>query len=162
MFKRPPAEPFHNLESIVNVKHVEAIQTEAKFTFSLNIVTTMVPGRVCLHTLVSVQVNDMDFLMKDVDLSVVYAVVGTPPGTYLNPTFNKKNECGAFGHFFILLMVYPASWFRRLMGTPSVLQSQNPTMEIRRKGTTLFFLQKTSGTVWEVTPKHVNSTYEYT
>jgi hypothetical protein len=69
-------------------KHVEAIQTEGKLSSSFKIVEIM-KETVCYNTLVYVTVNGFEYSMKEVNVSVVYLVMGKT-SKYRNPTYKKK------------------------------------------------------------------------
>ncbi len=98
-----PTRQFDNVKA-----HVQMIEGEGS-TSSLGLENTEKRGRQQVHTLKSVSANGTVYQMKDVDLSVVFALfptvsIGT---TRTDPTFSKKKDAENFGHLFLLLMVYP-------------------------------------------------------
>jgi hypothetical protein len=111
-----------------------------------------------LHLVCSKYSTPLLHTMKDIDLSVVLYMMES---TSSLPTYEKKKECTAFRNLFLLLMVYATWWFPKLIGTPSVLDRGTPTVEVRRKQDTMFYLKKLNENSWELTPKNSNFTYEY-
>jgi hypothetical protein len=158
LFKRPPLEPKAFVNSIA--RHVEVIQNEGLYTSAFEIQVSNKGGRK-YHTLVSVRANGVIYVMNDIDLSVVlYLMESQSP----SPTYEKKKECTTFGNLFLLLLVYPARWFPKLIGTPSVMDvmdSGTPTVEVRRNNDTMFYLKRLSSKSWQLTPNKVNYTFEY-
>ena len=159
MFKRSPLEPKAFFSNSI-ARHVEVIQNEGLYTSAFEIQVSNKGGRK-YHTLVSVRANGVVYMMKDIDLSVVlYMMESQSP----SPTYEKKKECVVFGNLFLLLLVYPARWFPKLIGTPSVMDvmdSGTPTVEVRRNQDTMFYLKKLSENSWQLTPKNANYSFEY-
>jgi hypothetical protein len=158
LFKRPPLEPKAFVNSIA--RHVEVIQNEGLYTSAFEIQVSNKGGRK-YHTLVSVRANGVIYVMNDIDLSVVLYLMESQSRS---PTYEKKKECTTFGNLFLLLLVYPARWFPKLIGTPSVMDvmdSGTPTVEVRRNNDTMFYLKRLSSKSWQLTPNKVNYTFEY-
>jgi hypothetical protein len=138
-------------------RHVEMIKLEggirSHFTIDLHW-----KARRQYHTLRSVSVNKKEFLMSEVNLSVVFSVYDRKPKTI---AFGTRKEAVSFGNTFLLFMVYPGRWFQKLFGKPSDLMKET-TFLIKRKRHVDFYLTKTGENGWKITPTTSNKTYEYT
>jgi len=155
LFKRPPLEQKAFVDSIG--RHVEVIQNEGLYSSAFEI-QAFDKGGCKYHTLVSVRANGVVYVMKEIDLSVVYYMMESASRL---PTYEKKKECTVFGNLFLLLLVYPTWSFPKLIGTPSVMDGVTPTVEVRRNKDTMFYLKKLRENSWELTPKNSNYTFEY-
>lgn len=126
-----------------------------KSTMEIQISTN---GRRQIHTLISVNANGSTYVMEDIDKSVVYAIFGK---TVKRPIFDKNRDAVTFGHWFLLLMVYPGHWFPMLFGTSSASGDVGRSVFVERQKNHGFFLTKLEDNGWKITPESSNITYEY-
>jgi hypothetical protein len=156
------------------LRHVQRIERACGYTSLIDPICETAIGQKRFHVLHQVRTNDFVYVMKDIDLLVVYSVFdsenieSTMSGANRkkdSPKFENRQSAIAFGNLFLLLQIHPFRWFPILFGSPSQTYSQDDVenfVVVQRDKITLFYLRnlQQSGT-WHLTPRKSTTTFEY-